>query len=179
MYACAVNTPDDRQADAAAPDAAEPQPMDESPRSHVGLRLLGAAVTIPWLFAYGVTGVWAVTRGARSAAGHLSSIDVGYSRTVSPTSVIFVGALLLAGFAVMLAAAMLVLYGARGPGRWAAVCLVATALTVGSVWVSVRGELHPAMWPVFFGGLLYATLLSLIMLVRALRARGGSRIVDP
>ena len=203
MYACVVSRHDDRKTDAApdtaagpetqsqasgvigplpgdaALDQAEPQLMDEAPRSRVGLRLFAAAVTIPWLLGYGVTGVWAVTRGAISAAGDLSSIDVGYSRAVSPSSVIFVGALLLAGFAVVLAAAMLILYDAHGSGRWAAVCVVATALTAGSVWASVQGELHPALWLVFFGGLLYAALLSLVLLVRALRAPGRNSTADP
>jgi hypothetical protein len=134
-----------------------------------GLRLLAAAVTAPWLVGYGVTGAWAVTRGARAAASGFSSIDVGYSRTVTPPGVIFVGALLLAGFAVLLAAAMLVLYDARGRGVWAAVCVVAVALTAGSVWAAVSGGLHPGLWLFFFGGLLYATVLSTVELLRATR----------
>jgi len=134
-----------------------------------GLRLLAAAVTAPWLVGYGVTGAWAVTRGARAAASGFSSIDVGYSRTVTPPGVIFVGALLLAGFAVLLAAAMLVLYDARGRGVWAAVCVVAVALTAGSVWAAASGGLHPGLWLLFFGGLLYATVLSTVELLRATR----------
>ncbi|MBE3032415.1 MAG: hypothetical protein IMZ74_04365, partial [Actinobacteria bacterium] len=101
-----------------------------------GLRLLAAAVTAPWLVGYGVTGAWAVTRGARAAAGGLSSVDVGYSGMVAPPGVIFVGALLLAGFAVLLAAAMLVLFDARRRGAWATVCVVAAVLTAGSVWAA-------------------------------------------
>jgi len=137
-----------------------------------GLRLLAAAVTAPWLVGYGVTGAWAVTRGARAAAD-------GYSRLVTPPGVIFVGALLLAGFAVLLAAAILVLYDARGHGRWAAVCVVAAVLTAGSVWAAASGGLHPGRWLLFFGGLLYATALSLVELLRVTRAAGRDTIAGP
>jgi len=150
----------------------EQAPQVGMQRSGGGLRLLAAAVTLPWLLGYGVTGAWAVTRGARAAAGGLSSIDVGYSRMVTPAGVILVGALLLAGFAVLLAAAMLVLYDARGRGRWAAVCVVAIGLTAGSVWAAASGGLHPGLWLLFFGGLLYAAALSLVELLRS-RARAG------
>ena len=144
-----------------------------------GLRLLAAAVMLPWLLGYGVTGAWAVTRGARAAADGLSSVDVGYSRLVTPPGVIFVGALLLAGFAVLLAAAMLVLYDARGRGRWAAVCVVAAVLTAGSVWAAVSGGLHPGLWLLFFGGLLYAAALSLVELLRVTRVAGRGTIAGP
>lgn len=117
-----------------------------------GLRLLAAAVTAPWLVGYGVTGAWAVTRGARAAAGGLSSVDVGYSRLVTPPGVIFVGALLLAGFAV---------------------------LTAGSVWAAVSGGLHPGLWLLFFGGLLYAGALSLVELLRVTRVAGRGTIAGP
>jgi len=150
----------------------EQAPQVGMQRSGGGLRLLAAAVTLPWLLGYGVTGAWAVTRGARAAAGGLSSIDVGYSRMVTPAGVILVGALLLAGFAVLLAAAMLVLYDARGRGRWAAVCVVAIVLTAGSVWAAASGGLHPGLWLLFFGGLVYAVALSLVELLRS-RARVG------
>ncbi|MCX6362695.1 MAG: hypothetical protein NTW58_00700 [Actinobacteria bacterium] len=122
---------------------------------------------------YGVTGTWAVTRGARAAADGLSSLDVGYSRLVTPPGVILVGALLLAGFAILLAAAMLLLYDARGRGVWAAVCAVAAVLTAGSVWAAVSGGLHPGLWFLFFGGLLYAAALSAVLLLRV--ARGVER----
>ncbi len=134
-----------------------------------GLRLLAAVVTLPWLLGYGVTGAWAVTRGARAAADGLSSLDVGYSRLVTPAGVILVGALLLAGFAVLLAAAMLVLYDARGRGPWAAVGAAAAVLTAGSLWAAASGGLHPGLWPLFFGGLLYAVALSAVRLLRATR----------
>jgi hypothetical protein len=139
-----------------------------------GLRLLAAMIAAPWLVAYGVTGAWAVTRGARAAADGLSSLDVGYSRLVNPTGVILVGALLLAGFATLLAIALLVLYGAVGRGRWAAVCVAAAAVTARSVWAAASGGLSPGLWLLFFGGLLYALVLGLVRLVRVTRmaARG-------
>jgi hypothetical protein len=157
---------------AASAHAEEPPPFVEAepPSAGGGLRLFAAAVTAPWLVGYGVTGAWAVTRGARAAADGLSSIDVGYSRMVTPPGVILVGALLLTGFGVLLAAAMLVLYDARGRGKWAAVCAVAAALTAGSVWAAASGGLHPGLWLLFFGGLLYAVALSLVELWRVNRA---------
>jgi hypothetical protein len=145
-----------------------PTVEDELPRSG-GEQTEAAAVTAPWLVGYGVTGAWAVTRGARAAADGLSSIDVGYSRLVTPFSVIIVGALLLAGFAVLLAAAMLVLYDARGRGPWAAVGFAAALLTAGSVWAAASGGLHPGLWLLFFGGLLYVVALSLVELRRVTR----------
>ena len=144
-----------------------------------GLRLLAAAVTAPWFVDYGVTGAWAVTRGARAAADGLSSIDVGYSRLVTPLGVIAVGALLLAGFAVVLAAAMLVLYDSRRRGAWAAVCVGAAVLTAGSVWAAVSGGLHPGLWLLFFGGLLYAAALSLVELLLVTRVARRGTIVGP
>jgi hypothetical protein len=165
--------PDEPQQDAPLSVEAEP------PSSGGGLRLLAAAVTAPWLVGYGVTGAWAVTRGARAAADGLSSIDVGYSGMVTPFSLIVVGALLLAGFAVLLAAAMLVLYDARGRGPWAAVCAVAAALTAGSVWAAASGGLHPGLWLLFFGGLLYAVTLSLVELRRVTRAASRGTIPGP
>ena len=128
---------------------------------------------------YGVTGAWAVTRGARATADGLSSIDVGHSRSVAPVGSIVVGALLLVGFAVLLAAAMLVLYDARGRGAWAGVCGAAAVLTAGSVWAAVSGGLHPGLWLLFFGGLLYSVALSLIALLRVTRAAGRGTIAGP
>ena len=157
----------------------EPKATAEGPRPGGGLRLLAAAIVVPWLVGYGVTGAWAVTRGARAAADGLSSIDVGYSRPVTPPGVIFVGALLLAGFAVLLAAVMLALYDARGRAAWAAVCAVAAVLTAGSVWAAVSGGLHPGLWLLFFGGLLYAAALSLVELLRVTRAARRGTIPAP
>ena len=144
-----------------------------------GLRLLAAAVTAPWLVGYGVTGAWAVTRGARAAADGLSSVDVGYSRLVTPPGVIVVGALLLAGFAVLLAAASVIEDEYRGRGQWAAVCVVAALLTAGSVWAAVSGGLHPGLWLLFFGGLLYAAALSLVELLLVTRVARRGTIVGP
>ena len=49
-----------------APDTKEPAPAaDEA--SGGGLSVLGAAVTLPWVFLYGITGVWAVALAARAA----------------------------------------------------------------------------------------------------------------
>ena len=157
---------------APAADAARPPAEGDVARGGLGggLRLLAAAVMAPWLVGYGVTGAWAVTRGLRAAADGLSSIDVGYSRPVTPSGVIFVGVLLLAGFAVLLVAAMLVLYDARGRGAWVAVCVAAVILTAGSVWAAASGGLHPGLWLLFFGGLLYAAALSLVELLRARHA---------
>ena len=144
-----------------------------------GLRLLAAAVTAPWLAGYGVTGAWAVTRAARAAAGGLTSVDVGYTRLVSPSSVIVVGALLLAAFAVVLATAILVLCDYRGRGAWVAVFAVAAVLAAGSVWAAARGGLHPGLWLLFFAGLLYVTVLSLVALLRMTRAAGRGTIAGP
>jgi hypothetical protein len=134
---------------------------------------------VPWLFGYGISGAWAVTRGVRAAAGGLSSIDVGYARLVTPVGVIFVGALLLSGFAVLLAAAMLLIYDARGRGAWAVVGVAAAALTAGSVWAAASGGLQPGLWLLFFGGLLYAVALSVVKLLRVTRAAGRGRIAGP
>jgi len=154
----------------------EQAPRVDAQRPGGGLRLLAAAVMAPWLFAYGVSGTWAVARGALSVAAGVSSVDVGYARTVTPAGVIFVGALLLSGFAVLLAAAMLLIYDARGRGVWAIVCVAAAALTVGSVWAAASGGLRPVLWPLFFGGLLYAAALSAVKLLRVTRRAGRGRI---
>jgi hypothetical protein len=160
-------------------DEARAQAEREPPRPGGGLRLLAAAVTAPWLFAYGVSGTWAVTRGALSVAAGRSSVDVGYARMVTPAGVIFVGALLLSGFAVLLAAAMLVIYDARGRGVWAIVCVAASVLTAGSVWAAASGGLRPVLWLLFFGGLLYAAALSVVKLLRPMRTAERGRIAGP
>ena len=169
--------PDDEEA--RRDDEARAQAERESPRPGGGLRLLAAAVMTPWLFGYGVSGAWAVTRGASSAAAGLSSVDVGYAHTVTPAGVVFVGALLLSAFAVLLAAAMLLIYDARGRGVWAVVGVVAAVLTAGSVWAAASGGLRPVLWLLFFGGLLYATVLSVVRLLRVRRAADRGGIVGP
>jgi hypothetical protein len=86
---------------------------------------------------------------------------------------------MLAGFAVLLAAAILVLYDARGRGAWAAVCVAAAVLMAGSVWAAASGGLHPGLWLLFFGGLIYAAVLSLVQLVHVTRAAAHGRLVRP
>ena len=169
--------PDDEEA--RRDDEARAQAERESPRPGGGLRLLAAAVMTPWLFGYGISGAWAVTRGARAAASGPSSIDVGYAHTVTPVGVVFVGALLLSAFAVLLAAAMLLIYDARGRGVWAVVGVVAAVLTAGSVWAAASGGLRPVLWLLFFGGLLYAAALSVVKLLRPMRAAHRGRIAGP
>src|SRR5450759_4102390 len=68
---------------------------------------------------------------------------------------------------------------ARGRGPWAAVCVVAAVLTAGSVWAAVSGGLHPGLWLLFFGGLLYAAALSLVELLRVTRVTGRGTIAGP
>ena len=149
--------------------------------AHAGglLRLLAAVVTAPWLVGDGIIGAWAVTRGVSAAAGGHPSIDVGYARAVTPTGVIVVGALLLAGFAVLLAVAMLILYDSRGRGAWATAGVIAAVLTAGSVWAAVSGGLNPGLWLLFFGGLLYAVVLSLTRLILETRAARRGTIAEP
>jgi len=171
LYVAHYDDPDEPDDEAVRREAAAPP--------HGALRLLAAVVPAPWLVGYGVIGAWAVTRGARAVATGGSSIDVGYARAVTPAGVIFVGALLLAGFAVVLAAAMLVLYDARRRGAWTAVCVVAVVLTAGSVWAAASGGLHPGLWLLYFGGLLYAVALSLFRLVRVTRSARRDRLVRP
>ena len=155
---------------------APPPPDEDVVRPGGGLRLLAVVVAAPWLVVYGITGAWAVTRGARAAADGLSSVDVGYSRSVTPPSVIVVGALLLAAFAVLLAVVILILHDARSRGRWAVVSVVAAVLMAGSIWAAVSGGLDPGLWLLYFGGLLYSTALSLARLLRAARAARRGRI---
>ena len=176
-----------RPADEAAPAPAE-EPVGEAepavtlsrnPRSGAGLRLLGAMVTLPWLMLYGVTGAWAVARGARAATDGLKQFDAGYTRFVTPAQVIFVGALLLAAFAVMMACALLLLYGRRSAIAWLPLLLVAAGLTAGSIWASVRGDLHPLLWSAFFFGLAYVTVVALVRVLKMTRAGRRGRIATP
>ena len=173
---------------ASAPPRGQAEPADEagaavtpdgSARSGAGLRLLGAAVTLPWLILYGVTGTWAVLRGARAAADGLKEFDAGYTRFVTPAQVIFVGALLLTAFAVMMACALLLLFGRRSAMVWLPLLLVAAGLTAGSIWASVRGSLHPVLWVVLFFGLAYVTVVALVRVLKVTRAERRGRIVSP
>ena len=74
----------------------------------------------------------------------------------------FVGALLLAAFAVLLACALLLLFRHRSATGWLPVLLVAAGLTAGSVWAAVQGGLHPLLWVLFFFGLVYCTVVALV-----------------
>ena len=120
-------------------------------------------------FRYGITGAWAVARGARASSAGSPDPRRRLLPLGHPGGVPVVGALLLAGFAVLLAAAMLVLYDARGRGPWAAVGAAAAVLTAGSLWAAASGGLHPGLWLLFFGGLVYAVALSAVRLLRATR----------
>jgi hypothetical protein len=158
---------------------AEPPPPVAATRSGGGLRLLAALVLAPWFLGYGITGSWAVTRGARALADGLSSLDVGYTGMVTPRGVILVGALLLAAFATLIAVGLLLLVGSTGARRWAAAGVVATLLTGGSVWAAVKGGLGVGLWFLFFFGLLYAAVLSFVCLWRVTRAPHRGRIARP
>ncbi len=174
-------------ADEAEPAPAEPPAGEagpavsssESPRGGGGLRVVGAVVTLPWLILYGITGAWAIARGARAAAEGLKQFDAGYTRFVTPAEVMFLGALLLAAFAVMMACALLLLFGRRSAMVWLPLLLVAAGLTAGSIWASVRGGLHPILWVMLFFGLAYVTVVALVRVLKVTRAERRGRIVSP
>ena len=127
-----------------------------------GLRLLGAAVTLPWTFLYGITGVWAVALAARAAGQGLKRVDAGYTRFVTPPQLAFVGALLLTAFAVMLACGLLLLFRRQSGAAWLPLLLVAAGLTAGAVWAGVSGGIHPLIWVLLFFGLVYVTVVALV-----------------
>jgi len=162
-----------------APPGVSAEAPDGSPRSGGGLRLLGAALTLPWLILYGTTGAWAITRGAKAAAEGLKQLDVGYSRFVTPAQVVFFGALLLTAFAVMMVCALLLLYGRRSAMVWLPLLLVAAGLTAGSIWASVRGDLHPILWVSLFFGLAYVTVVALVRVLKVTRAERRGTIGAP
>lgn len=166
-------------ADSAADAAQTPPGEPEVSHPGGGLRVLAAAVMLPWLLGYGVIGTWTVVRGARAAASGLKTFDAGYTRLVSPAGVILVGALLLAGFAVLLAVSLLLMLGSRRGATWAAVAVVAVLLVAGSIWAATRGGLSPGLWVFFFFGLVYAAVAAVIMLMGVTRARGRGRIAPP
>ena len=91
----------------------------------------------------------------------------------------YVGALLLAAFAVVLACALLLLFDRRSGMVWLPVLLVAGGLTAGSVWTAVRGDLAPALWVLFFFGLAFVTVVALVRVVQVTRAERRARIVPP
>jgi hypothetical protein len=150
-----------------------------APASHQsggGSRLLGAAVTLPWMFLYGITGVWAVALAVRSAGEGLKRVDAGYTRYVSPPELAFVGALLLTAFAVMLACALLLLFRRRSAALWLPLLLVAAGLTAGAVWAGVEGGLHPLFWLFLFFGIVYVTVVALVRVVHVTRSGRRGRI---
>jgi hypothetical protein len=166
----------------------EPRPAGEAPPAGVeergdsagaGLRVLGSAVTLPWLMLYGVTGVSAVTRAAQAySAGH-KQVDAGYTRFVSPGELAFFGALLLTAFAVMMACALLLLFRRRSAAAWLPLLLVAAGLTAGAVWAGISGGLQPLLWLLLFFGLVYAAIISLVRVLKVTRAERRARIVSP
>jgi hypothetical protein len=168
-------------------DAPQPQqPADAPPAPEVvvvppaqrraGRRIVGALVLLPWLLGYGSVGAWAVTFGARTMAGGHVLVDAGYTRMVTPGGVVFVGALLLAAFATLLAAAVLLVSASRRRGTWLAVAVAAAVLTAGAVWAGVLGELNPILWALFFFGLVDAFVVAL---VGASRASRRDRVLRP
>ena len=161
-----------------APDAEEPE-TPPARESGGGLNLLAAAVTLPWTFLYGVTGVWAVALAARAAGKGLTQLDAGYTRFVTPPQLAFVGALLLAAFAVMLACGLLLLFGRRTAAVWLPLLLVAAGLTAGAVWAGVSGGIHPLLWMLLFFGLVYVAVVSLVRVLQVTRAERRGRIVGP
>jgi hypothetical protein len=165
----AARAHDDRGADDGA--------LESGPGAAV--MLLAAAVTLPWLVVYGATGAWAVTRGARAAAQGLEQLDAGYTRLVTPLELMYVGALLLAAFAVLLACGLLLVFRRRSAMVWLPVLLVAAGLTAGSIWAAVSGGLHPLLWVLFFFGLAYVTVVALVRTVQVTRAGRHARIVSP
>ena len=171
-----MEAPRDAAADAPPDAAADDAPPAEVETDHSGggLRVLAAIVMLPWLLGYGVIGTWTVVRGAGAAASGLKTFDAGYTRLVSPAGVILVGALLLAAFAVLLAASMLLMIGGRG-ATWAAVAVAAALLVAGSVWAATRGGLSPILWVLFFFGLVYAVAVAIVALTRVTRTSGRGR----
>jgi hypothetical protein len=162
-----------------AGEAVPAVPAERDGGAGVALRVLAAAVALPWMVVYGVTGAWAVTLGARGAAQGLAHLDAGYTRMVTPLELMYVGALLLAAFAVLLACGLLLLFGRRSAMLWLPVLLVAVGLTAGSVWAAVSGGLHPLLWILFFFGLAYATTVALVRVVQVTRAGRSARIASP
>jgi hypothetical protein len=166
-----------------APDAEEPAAADEAAAADQatggGLSVLGAAVTLPWAFLYGITGVWAVALAARAAGKGLKQLDAGYTRFVTPPQLAFVGALLLTAFAALLACGLLLLFRRRTAVAWLPLLLVAAGLTAGAVWAGVSGGIHPLLWVLLFFGLAYVTVISLVKVVQVTRAERRDRIDLP
>lgn len=168
----------------ASPDAgreagpvAAPEPASSSARG--GLRLLAAVVTLPWLFAYGVLGTWAVVRAARAISDGADRIEAGYVHPVSPAGLLMVGALLLAAFATLLALALLLLWGSRRVAVWSTVAVAGWLLTAGAIWAALAGRLYPGLWFVYFFGIGYAAVVATVIAVRVTRRAAAGTIVAP
>jgi hypothetical protein len=144
-----------------------------------GRRLLAAALLVPWLLAYGITGSWAVTRGAQGLAQHLHHVDAGYTRPVTPASLVVVGALVLAGFAVLLAVALLLVVQSHSRGAWTAALVAALLLVAGALWAGVAGHMHPGLWLLLFFGLLLAAALAAFARFRVPRRPGRATMAAP
>ena len=156
-----------------------PRPIVVQTAGGTGLRLMAAALLVPWLLGYGITGSWAVARGVRGVTQHVSHLDAGYSRAVSPASLVLVGGLLLAGFAVLLAASLLLVASSQRRGLWSAVLVLALLLVAGAVWAGVAGHVNPGLWVVLFFGLLLAAVAAAVALVRMPGGAGRARIAEP
>jgi hypothetical protein len=146
------------------------EPEFEVRRPGGGRRLLAVVVTLPWMLGYGVTGAWAVARGARGVGAGVARVDVGYTRLVTPASVIYVGALLLTAFAVLLVGSLLLVYDRRSPAAWIPVLFVSAGLSAGALWAAARGGLDPGLWPLFFFGLVYVAVVAVVRLAQVARA---------
>jgi hypothetical protein len=149
-------------------EPAEPEYDDQDPGG--GLRLLAVVVTLPWMLGYGVTGAWAVARGVRGVGVGAAHIDVGYARLVTPASVIYVGALLLTAFAVLLVCALLLVYDRRSPAVWLPVLFVSAGLSAGAAWAAARGGLDPGLWQLFFFGLVFGAVAAAVRIAQQTRA---------
>jgi len=159
--------------------AAVDEPELEELRPGGGRRLLAAVVTLPWMLGYGITGAWAVTRGARGVAAGSAHIDVGYTRLVTPASVIYVGALLLTAFAVLLTCSMLLMHDRRSPVAWIPVLFVSAGLAAGAAWAAARGGLNAGLWPLFFFGLGYVAVVAAVRVFGATRGARRGAIAEP
>ena len=116
---------------------------------------------------------------ARAAGRGLKQVDAGYTRFVTPPQLAFVGALLLAAFAVLLACGLLLLFRRRAAGAWLPLLLVAAGLTAGAVWAGVSGGIHPLFWVLLFFGLAYVTVVSLVKVLQVTGAERRDRIDRP
>jgi hypothetical protein len=171
--------PDPGRPEVPAGEAAPADAEEDGGSAGAGLRLLGAAVTLPWLVLYGVTGVSAVTRAAQAYSAGRTRVDAGYTRFVSPGELAFFGALLITAFAVMMACALLLLFRRRSAAAWLPLLLVAAGLTAGAVWAGISGGLHPLLWVMLFFGLVYAAVTALVQVVKVTQAERRGRIASP